>query len=258
MKRPYSQTFESVPVNDIRKDIPQEQLAALGAVSLSYNYAENTLNRMLYWAIGMPMAMHRDIVTRINGVDGKIAIIKSGAVVLGMSEPMRVFIAESLGDGCFGLLKKYRDAAIHARIINRVIGIGELSESRGRHSEVVLSTAALEGLYSHLEALRRELGAILMMFLEAGTMVELADDHPDREQHEARARDCFALAREYRTRRLSLPPIPRFPNEAQLRTLENQVAPTPPERLTGLLDLGSLGPAETVHTGGKNLPSEGS
>jgi hypothetical protein len=67
------------------------------------------------------------------------------------------FLSVTLGDGDFKLLKKYRDAVIHARIVNRVTGVGELLESRGKHTEVLLTKEALMGLYKRLEAIRMEL-----------------------------------------------------------------------------------------------------
>lgn len=255
MKRPYSKAFKSIPADDIRNDIPQEQLALIGAVALSYNYAENTINRMLYWAIGMPISMHRDIVSRINGVDGKIAIIKSGATEIGIPENIRVFLAETLGEGGFGLLKKYRDAVIHARILNNKIGIGELIESKGRHMEVLLSQAALDGLFNHLEAIRLELAALMLMMFEAFSLKNDASaDDPKKSSYEEDIQNYFAQAQSYRTRRLSLPPIPEFPDEAELRALENPAAPAMPEQLLGILNLGSLGLAAIGRTDGKNPP----
>jgi hypothetical protein len=242
MKRPYSSTVESLPVDDIRKDIPQAQLAAIGSVALSYNYAETTINRMLYFTVGMPIALHAEVSSRINGVDGKIAIIKAGAAEMGVQPNYLQFLADTLGEGGFSLLKKYRDAVIHARIINRVTGVGELIESRGRHVQVLLSEKALDGLYDRLEAVRMELAAFLKIFDCQSEINSLRrDDDPDREQLAAKILKFFALAQKYRNRRLSLPPLPEFPDQAELHKLENQGPLASPEPLLGVLNVGTLG-----------------
>jgi len=256
MKRPYSETFESIPIDDIRKDIPPEQLAAMGAVTLSFNYAENSINRMLLFTVGMPVSLHRDIISRINGIDGKIAIVKKGANELGLSDAIRLFLAETLGEGGFSLFKKYRDAVIHARIFNKEESIGELVESKGKHIEVLLSKAALDGLYTHLEAIRRELSTLLVLLSEASYLKQEGLNDQEKAQHEAKIQEYFVRARSHRTQRLSLPPIPEFPDEAALRAQENQVEPAAPEPITGWLELGTLGLAEIGRALGKK-PSQG-
>jgi hypothetical protein len=139
MKRPYKMVPDAsrTPVSDIRKDVSQQQLASIGAIMLAYNYAENTINRMIGVALRLPADLYRDVVSRINGVDGKIAIVKSAAQHLGVPEDIRSFLAETLGEGAFGLLKTYRDAVTHARFVDQAMGIGEYIESRGRHVEVL-------------------------------------------------------------------------------------------------------------------------
>lgn len=255
MKRDYTEN-KSIPPNDILQDVPQAQLAGIGAIALSYNYAENTINRMLFLAIGMPIALYRDVISRINGIDGKIEIVKRGAKErLCLSPDIQEFISVTLGDGGFKLLKKYRDAVIHARIVNRVTGVGELMESRGKHSEVLLSKAALMGLYQRLEAIRDELAALYMLM---DCKYWIVDDpaEPETAQRESEIPKYFALAQENRQKRLSLPPLPEFPDEAELHALENPASPATPEPLTGLLDLGTLGLAEIGRTIGKNPSSE--
>jgi hypothetical protein len=161
-----------------------------------------------------------DVVTRINGVDGKIAIVKSGAKELGIPENIRNFMAESFGEGSFKLFKKYRDAVIHARILDPEAGIGELLESKGTHSEVLLTAAALNSLYNHLDMLRLELSELLLVTITTQLLSVLSSDDPKRSQLEAEIQESFVRAQEHRSQRLSLPPIPGFPSESELRELE--------------------------------------
>jgi hypothetical protein len=252
MKRPYTAEFSGVPVSDIRKDITQEQLAAIGAIALAYNYAENTIRRMVLPALRMPVELHRDVVSRINGADGLIEIVKLGAKSLRLSDTITDFLAESLG--VFKIHKKYREAVIHARILNKDAGIGELVESRGVHSEVLLTADALNACYDHISALRPELSALLLVMIEALNLTETADD-PEKSQLAAKIQGHFAQAQKHRTRRLSLPPIPGFPDAAELHVLGSMNAQESPDTLTGLIDVGTLGLSPRGREIDKNPPS---
>jgi hypothetical protein len=221
MKRPHQTKVRTLRQLDIRKDLTPEQLAGIGAVAIAYHYAENTINRMIAVVLSLTGNTHIDVVTRINGVDGKIAIVKSGAKELGIPENIRNFMAESLGEGAFKLFKKYRDAIIHARILDPIAGIGELLESKGTHSEILLTASALNSLYDHLDMLRLELTNLLLVTISAQILSNLSSDDPKTAQCEAEIQENFAQAQAHRTRRLSLPPIPGFPSESELRELEN-------------------------------------
>jgi hypothetical protein len=255
MKRDYTE-HENIPVENITRDIPQAQLAGIGAICLSYNYAENTINRMMFLAMGIPIEIYHDVTSRINGIDGKIEIVKRGAKEhLNLAPDILEFLSVTLGDGGFKLLKKYRDAVIHARIVNRITGVGELIESRGRHSEVLLTKDALMGLFQRLEEIRMELASLMGAIDAKWWINSFRDpDDPDRAQYEAKIPRCFALAQDYRSRRLSLPPRPEFPDATQLRELENRGATESPETITGILNLGTLGLAELGRADEQNHP----
>jgi hypothetical protein len=191
---------------------------------------------MMVVTIRLPGDLHRDVTSRINGIEGMIAIVKAGAKTLGVSEKIRIFLAESLGDGAFGLFKKYRDAVIHARIVNKTAGIGEFVESRGRHSQVLLTTQALDRFYDHVDALRSELTCLLALLIEDALPMPIADSvDPERSQREAKIREYLAQARAHRNRRLSLPPIPEFSSESELHELETRAEQDQQAALTGWL-----------------------
>jgi hypothetical protein len=255
MKRDYTE-HEGIPPDDILTDIPQAQLAGIGAVALSYNYAENTVNRMMFLCMGIPIGMYRDVVTRINGVDGKIEIVKRGAKEqLNLPCEIVEFISVTLGDGHFKLLKKYRDAVIHARIVNKVTGVGELLESRGRHTEVLLTKDALMGLYKRLKEIRMELACLLMVMDAKHWINQFRDPNDlDKAKHEEQIPAYFALARQYRDQRLALSPLPEFPDAVQLHELESQPGAEPQETMTGVLTLGTLGLAEVGRTATQTHP----
>src|SRR5450759_4093370 len=66
MKRPHQTKVRTLRQLDIRKDLTPEQLAGIGAVAIAYNYAENTINRMIAVVLSLTGNTHIDVVTRIN------------------------------------------------------------------------------------------------------------------------------------------------------------------------------------------------
>jgi hypothetical protein len=61
---------------DVRKDLTQAQLAGIGAVALAWNDAEAMYDLLLCVTLGLHHSLWRDVATRINGIDGKHAIIR--------------------------------------------------------------------------------------------------------------------------------------------------------------------------------------
>jgi hypothetical protein len=157
MKRPATKR----PTNrsgNIRNDLTPEQLASIGAVAILYNEVELFLDIMVGGTLSIDSnELRASLTSRINGTDGKIEIMKAAAANLGAPEPLRVALAEALGLDGFGQLKAYRDVIIHARVLDSSVGIGISAPKRGKFSEILLTTAALDGVYERLELLRLEL-----------------------------------------------------------------------------------------------------
>jgi hypothetical protein len=214
MKRPHSKIAPTRGFRSIKEDVSTDQLAGIGAIVLIYNYAESAINRMLPVALGLSSGVYLSVTTRINGIDGKIEILKLAAADIGLPQDMRDFLADSLGNSGFSLFKKFRDAIIHARIHDPALGYGEVIESRGKMSQVLLTAEALTILFDHIEALKDELFSFLLIFVAAREINNRASDGPETEQLALRIRDGFAQAQRHRTRRLSLPPLPEFPEES--------------------------------------------
>src|SRR5258708_489569 len=78
----------------------------------------------------------------------------------------------------------------------------------------------------------------------------------EKTQHEAKIQEYFVRAQAHRTRRLSLPPIPEFPDQSALHAQENQAETVPQEEITGWLPLGTLGLAEIGRALGKKPSPE--
>ena len=64
---------------DIKRDIPQKQLAAIGALALAYNEVEATIDKLFFASTDLPEHLQLEISTRIGGIDGTLEIIKTAA-----------------------------------------------------------------------------------------------------------------------------------------------------------------------------------
>jgi hypothetical protein len=215
MKRRHPQKPATSQFRSVKEDVSDEQLAAIGSVVLNYNYAESTINRMLGPCLGLTRDVFYAVTSRINGLDGKIEIVKTAAIGMGMQDDMRRFLAESLGEAGFSLFKKYRDAVIHARIEDPALGYGEMIESRGRHVQVLLTADALNILSEHITELHQELSCFIFIFMKIREVYNKPHvSQPETEQFARDILDAFALAQRHRSQRQSLPPLPKFPEES--------------------------------------------
>jgi hypothetical protein len=217
---------------DIRKDMSESQLASLGAVSLAYNEAEVQIDLIMALALGLWAESAPHVTSRINGIDGKIEIIKVALRELGAPKEAQALLCETFGDAGFKELKKYRDGVIHARTLDAPSGIAGTAINRGKFYEVLLSKVALDGLYDRLVLIRLELieacniamalamvrtfTKLNMQFgLVAPQFLPLFDQ--TRAAHESNIQAATSRFRENHTRRLSLPPLPEFPSESELQ-----------------------------------------
>jgi hypothetical protein len=219
MKRPHDPVTQRYvgTTGDIKKDLSQEQLAAIGAVAMAYNKVEEEIEDLFGIATKLEGQMLLEVGTRINGIDGKIAIIKSAADTFGLEEDDKKQLAEALGNGVFVLLKGYRDSIIHSRLINAAIGVGIRYDKRAKINEVLLSKAALNALYDHLLALANELQMAASVFILSIDIYGHAAGDQERASFEAGRQENSAQFRRCQNRRQSLPPIPGFPSEQEFR-----------------------------------------
>jgi hypothetical protein len=220
MKRPLKPDLMRLATGDIKLDLSAAQLEGIGLATIGYNYAEAQIDILLGAALGLDLdsSVERHVTTRINGVDGKIAIITFVAERLGIDDAIRRDIEDSLGDGVFKRFKKYRDAIIHARVLDAEMELGHVVERQAKQSEVLLTTGALNLLYQHLNALRFELHELTMAFFHKRVAVvefmAMKDAHK-RPPYEAVFQEWIARFRDRRTKRQALPPLPEFPPERE-------------------------------------------
>jgi hypothetical protein len=222
MKRPHSAVTRKFvgTTGDIKQDLSEKQLATIGALILAYNKLEDEIENMFSVVTGLKDQMLSEISSRITSIDIKLDIIKAGAKNFSADPKDQECLAELLGTG-FKLLKRYRDAVAHCKLINASIGIGLLFEKQAKINEVLLSQPALDALYSHIVAMKFELQCATSMLIFSEIMNRDAAD-PERVSYEAGNTENSARFQRYLIRRQSLPPIPEFPSESEFEAAQIQ------------------------------------
>jgi hypothetical protein len=231
MRRPRS-SRKGNRTGDIQKDLSKEQLAAIGG-ALAYNEAEVLIDILLSIALGLRRDIAHGLTSRINGVDGKIELAKIALRDIGVPDDAMRLIEQSLGGDGFGEMKQYRDAVIHARVLDAPAGLALSPGKRGKTNEVLLTVQALGGLFECLTLLRLELieacniageMSAIQHFQKITRGLDTVAPHLaaigdlSRSKNESEIQAAIVRYREHQKRRLSLPPLPEFPEEP----------PTPP------------------------------
>jgi hypothetical protein len=201
-----------------RRNLSADQLAHIGAIALTYNDVEELIDQLTGTSIGAPFDDHQ-VVSRINGIDGKIALIKLALAHFGGDTVEVRAFADSLGNAGFSELKKYRDGVVHSRVFNASASIGKVAERKGARSEVLLVKEALEGLLARLELLWHELDELTVVLAVRRRLYSGANDDQHKAQLEERLRDAMVQHQSHRSQRLSLAPLPEFPAEPEAHSL---------------------------------------
>ena len=191
---------------DIRHDISARQLEALGAIAIIWTQIERRIDFAMCTALAVPHRLWVEVSSRINGFDGKVELIKRGAEHhIRVPPNAMAIIAESLG--AISEHKRYRDGVIHAWLVNPDADIADTIQRKGEVDETFMSAEALDGLYGRLSILSDEAASIIHIL-----NYYLAVGH-GREEIAQALQACTAQALEHQKRRLTLPPLPAFPQE---------------------------------------------
>ena len=97
-------------------------------------------------ALGLWAGPSYEVTSRIHGIDGKIEIIKVAISSIGASDDIKGVVGGTLGDDHFKKYKKYRDAVIHARVLDASAAIALAPV--GREGVDVFSCAMLERCFT--------------------------------------------------------------------------------------------------------------
>jgi hypothetical protein len=211
MKRTSPLRHNGVRSSDPFTNLTTEQLTYIGAVAMLYNDVEAEVNQLC--ATGLHIPINDDeVLSRINGIEGKYELIKLCAAYWGWTAQERNHLSEALGKGGFHGLKTWRDAVIHARVFDIKSSVARVAERRGKTAEVLLAPDALKGFYDRLVWMRVEIDT-LDTIMARKRALHTASYPGRKEQLSQEIEASWIQAREHQTRRLSLPPMPEFPED---------------------------------------------
>jgi len=220
-KRPKGTTRAEHIIVDIKAEIPASQLAAIGAMALAFNETEAAVDRLFFAVTGLDQHLQLEVNTRINGIDGKLEIIKVGAKPL-IEKEIYDGLSEALGKSYFKELKTYRDCVIHVRHLNALTGVGVKVDRQADVYDTLVSINILDAAYNLLVILRKEITEITSLVIGIKALRLFDGDDQERARLEAKIASCRAQALQHRSERQSLPPLPEYPSESQLRLADFQ------------------------------------
>jgi hypothetical protein len=209
---------------DIKKDIKPEWLAALGAVCVAWNDIEGALDVALCVVLEVPAPLWLDVSSRIQGIDGKIALIKKAARVH-FALPDSVADLVEVSMAAIHEHKTYRDGVIHARILDPDSEIAPSYASKGSEFEAIVSQAALDGPFDRLACLQLEIEDVLLILhhreitirhvrkLEARGHKKIVKNDPELLSALRSTQEHVAQLQRHQNMRQGLPPLPSFPRE---------------------------------------------
>jgi hypothetical protein len=197
-------------------------LAGIGAVAILFNELEALLDSVLYRGLGLNGDLWLETVKRISSFDSKyelalLVIDNYQRYATNLFEAQNWTFSEVAKNtyGQFRRVKSYRDAIVHARVFDSERGIGEKITYKAKIDQILLTTEALEALYAQMVILKRELEIIFGLFdlMHAAIFLgqKVGFDKNKLPPLPEVSEQIKALAARQK-QRLSLPPIPNFPD----------------------------------------------
>lgn len=213
----WSKEYSSVGSYDLRKDFGDERLVHVGAICLVWNLLEDSIDVVLVICLELLPPIWDHVTSRIHGIDGKIAIIKSALKHLQWASGKQYeVIAGSLGAA--ELYKKYRDAVIHARVHDPFSPYAPSFKNKGDTVEVLISLDALKNLLQRIRIVQEELGQITHVMHGMALLRNriLTQDLPEDERQQIVEKVRYSLSQVHSLQktRNTFPPLPKFPEES--------------------------------------------
>jgi hypothetical protein len=198
---------------NLRETLDPDQLKNFAACCLVWNRIENAINVSVCFSLAIPPTLRLDVVSRINGLDGKVAIVRA-ALQKRFKFPEKAYkIFDSALGGALEY-KRYRDGIIHAVVTHSDAPIAPTAQRQGRMDEVLITKDALDVLYQHLIALDAEMRDAVTTIHAVDRLARLNKPGAQK-QIEATIQDGTAQVQSHQRARKSLPPLPEFPEEPE-------------------------------------------
>lgn len=210
MKRSTPLRTQGIRSSNPFDNLSVDQLAYIGAVAMLYNDLEQIIDEMC--AKCLTDTIHpQEVLSRINGVEGKIEIVKHASKQWAFDPNEIATLGETLGESGFLELKRLRDAVVHARVFDMTTSVARTRARKGKVGDVLLAHDALMGLFLRMQEMRVELSSIEdVLARKRRIKCENLDDR-QKERLEEENRASWAQALEHRSQRLSLPSMPDWP-----------------------------------------------
>jgi hypothetical protein len=207
-------------IGDVLESFTANQLAWIGAVTIAYNEAEAVLHRLLGACIDYPGSYY-DVSSRINGVDGLREIVMSAVKKFGLTAEILSSVDLCLTGEGFSNLKTLRDLVVHATMFDMSTAVARGPVKQGKWGYILLTEEALEGLYTRLALVKKEMNEIETIIVFKRRLKKLpAPDDQHEEQFEESIQVATARLQSHQKLRRSLPPLPTFPPEPNIHRLE--------------------------------------
>ncbi|KQW22493.1 hypothetical protein ASC80_03665 [Afipia sp. Root123D2] len=195
---------------NILTDISPERLQKFAAIVIVWNYIETFLDASLGLALRIDVQMFPHVSSRINGTDGKIAIIKESILLAQPKEHTRVLLSKTLN--AVQAYKKNRDGVVHVKISDPSADVADTIQRQGIADEVLISQAALDAIFARLSLVGLEMNQLFKV-LHHCAMGDLTNDVAEKKRHAELAEQALAQLQSFQTEREALPPPPKFPDE---------------------------------------------
>ena len=185
-------------------------------IALIWNQIDSFIDFLLLVVLKMPVGLWLDVTKRVNGMDGKIAILRKRSEQSVILTDQAKACVKSSRDAVEEY-KTYRDAIVHSLVFDIDKGIAQKIGSRADIQQILVTIKALTMFYERLALLKDELRQVDLLFrladeAAAASIYPGAAD-PNRLRRERDVPAVTALVQQYQSRRLSLPPLPEFPEE---------------------------------------------
>jgi hypothetical protein len=194
---------------DFLTEVDPERLRLIAAITLQWNWIEAAIDVMLAVGLRVETDLWVEVQSRINGFDGKIAIMKAALRASNVPELMREKVAKTL-NAC-EQFKTIRDHIIHMRLASPDEQVSETFQRRGATKEVYAATEPLRQFYRMLRAHWDEIHWLGYIHLHITKALLLDQGDPEREQAIEEVKSDLVQFLESQRKRESLPPLPEVP-----------------------------------------------
>jgi hypothetical protein len=153
---------------NVMRDINPEKLKTFAAIIIVWNYVETFLDAALGYAMKIDSDLFPHVSSRINGLDGKIAILKE-AITLSKATDARPTLNKTFN--AVESYKKLRDGIVHVKIPSPTADVADTIQRRGIRDEILISQTALTSLYDRLCIVCLEMNYVFL-FMHYSAMAE--------------------------------------------------------------------------------------